>query len=338
MLQDQKLLQPPPSGTLALSLQIQLLGVGRITLEARVHHLHDILYALPGGIFCGGYRTINHRRQGYGGVMTLEARQDVFNQRSAELATLCLQAGPDDLIQAIGGRVQHRKGIGDRRWQLRHRDGAHPKWHQCCACLAGPFGNALDPDAVLCLEIFKGFSGGLHCLGARRRLRRIELADLLLQFPLPFLCFKLVLGQQLASPGEHFFLEGEIRLSLSEVCLSPVQGLLLRLKVFLGKDGVAGLALELLLPFLQPFHILDLLGPLGFQSLVWSTQLGLVLCREGLPLGHGFLPPGHLLLPPGRLQLPGAHPLEVPLVLLAVSLELGPLGDELSGHRLGALL
>jgi hypothetical protein len=52
----------------------------------------------------------------------------------------------------------------------------------------------------------------------------------------------------------------------------------------------------------------------------------------------GFLPPGHFLLPPGHLQLPGTHPLEVFLVLLVVPLELGPLGGELSGHRLGALL
>jgi hypothetical protein len=90
MLQDQKLLQPPPNGTLALSLQIQLLGVGRITLEARSHHLHDILYALPGVVFCSSYQTIDHRRQGYGGVVTLEARQDVFNHHPTELAALCL--------------------------------------------------------------------------------------------------------------------------------------------------------------------------------------------------------------------------------------------------------
>jgi hypothetical protein len=44
----------------------------------------------------------------------------------------------------------------------------------------GPLGNALDPGAVFYLEIFEGLSGGLHCLGTRRRLRRIELADLLL--------------------------------------------------------------------------------------------------------------------------------------------------------------
>jgi hypothetical protein len=76
-----------------------------------------------------------------------------------------------------------------------------------------------------------------------------------------------------------------------------VQGLLLRLKVFLDEGDIAGLALELLLPSLQPFHSLDLLGPLGFQSLIQGTQLGLVLCRDGLPLGHSFLPPIHLLLP-----------------------------------------
>jgi hypothetical protein len=191
---------------------------------------------------------------------------------------------------------------------------------------------------VLCLEVFKGLPGGLHRLGTRRRLRRIELADLLLQLPLFFLCFELVLGQQLASPGEHFFPKGEICLSPGEVRLPPVQGLLLHLKVFLGEGGIFALALELLLPFLQPFHNLDLLGLLGFQSLVQSTQLGLVLCCEGLPLGHSLLPPGHFLLPSGHLQLPGAHPLEVSLVLLAVPLELGPLGGELSGRRLGALL
>jgi hypothetical protein len=73
-----------------------------------------------------------------------------------------------------------------------------------------------------------------------------------------------VLAQQLASPGKHFFPEDEIRLSPGEVRLPPVQGLLLHLKVLLGKGGIAGLALELLLPFLQPFHSLDLLGLLGF--------------------------------------------------------------------------
>jgi hypothetical protein len=147
-----------------------------------------------------------------------------------------------------------------------------------------------------------------------------------------------MLGQQLASPGEHFFPEGEVCLSPGEIHLPPVQGQLLLLKIFLGEGDVAGLALKLLLPFLHPFRGLDLLGPLGFQSLVQSTQLGLVLRREGLPLGHSFLPPGHFLLPPGRLQLPSAHPLEVFLVLLAVPLELGPLGGELSGRCLGALL
>jgi hypothetical protein len=188
---------------------------------------------------------------------------------------------------------------------------------------------------VFFLEIFEGLSGGLHRLGTSRR---IELADLLLQLPLLFLYFELVLGQQLASSGKHFFPGGEICISPGEIRLPPVQGQLLLLKVFLGEGNVAGLALKLLLPFLQPFHDLYLLGPLGFQSLVQSTQFGLVLRREGLPLGHGFLPPGHFLLPPGCLQLPGTHPLEVFLVLLAVPLELGPLGGELPGCRLGVLL
>jgi hypothetical protein len=191
---------------------------------------------------------------------------------------------------------------------------------------------------VFCLEIFEGLSGGLHFLGTRRRLRRIELVDLLLQLPLLFLCFELMLGQQLASLDEHLFPEGEIYLSPGEIHLLLVQGQLLLLKVFLGEGDLAGLALELLLPFLQPFHGLYLLGLLGFQSLVQSTQLGLVLHHEGLPLGHGFLPPGHFLLPLGHLQLPGTHPLEIFLVLFAVPLELGPHGGELSGRRLGALL
>jgi hypothetical protein len=116
MLQDQKLLQLPPSGTLALSLQIWLLDISRITLEALGHHLHNVLYTLPGSIFCGAYRTSDHRRKGYGGVVAPEARQEIFNHRPAELAALSLQAGAEDLIQApeaIGGGVQHRERIGD---------------------------------------------------------------------------------------------------------------------------------------------------------------------------------------------------------------------------------
>jgi hypothetical protein len=101
----------------------------------------------------------------------------------------------------------------------------------------------------------------------------MELADLLLQLLLFLLCLELMLGQQLAPPGEHFFPEDEIRLSPGEVHLPPVQGLLLCLEVLLGEGGVAGLALKLLLSFLQPFHSLDQLGPLGFQSLVQGVHL-----------------------------------------------------------------
>jgi hypothetical protein len=32
--------------------------------------------------------------------VTLEARQDIFNHRPAELAALCLQVGPENLVQA----------------------------------------------------------------------------------------------------------------------------------------------------------------------------------------------------------------------------------------------
>jgi hypothetical protein len=68
---------------------------------------------------------------------------------------------------------------------------------------------------VLRLEIFKGLPGGLHHLGTLRRLCHVELADLLLQLFFFLLRLELVLGQQLASPGEHFLPEGEI-------CLPPV--------------------------------------------------------------------------------------------------------------------
>jgi hypothetical protein len=53
--------------------------------------------------------------------MTPEARQDIFGHRPAELAALCLQVGSKNLVQAleaIGGGVQHRERVGDRRWQL----------------------------------------------------------------------------------------------------------------------------------------------------------------------------------------------------------------------------
>jgi hypothetical protein len=61
MLHYQKQLQPPPSGALA-SLQIQLLGVGEVALEACGDHLHYLLYALPGGVLCGDHRAVDHLR------------------------------------------------------------------------------------------------------------------------------------------------------------------------------------------------------------------------------------------------------------------------------------
>jgi hypothetical protein len=64
--------------------------VSRVALEVLGHQLHDVLYAIPSGIFSGGHRTSDHRLQGYGRVVTLEARQDIFNHRLAELAALCL--------------------------------------------------------------------------------------------------------------------------------------------------------------------------------------------------------------------------------------------------------
>jgi hypothetical protein len=198
---------------------------------------------------------------------------------------------------------------------------------------------------MLRLKVFKSLPGGLHRLGARCRLRHLEPLDLLLHLLFFLLRLELVLGQHLATPGQHFFPEGEIRLSPGKIrllpgedSLPPLQGLLLCLKFLLSEGGVAGLALELLLQLLQPLHSPGLLDSLLFQGLIQGTQLGPELCCKGLPLRHGLLPPSQLLLPLGHLQLPGIHLLEVPFVLLAVPLELGPLGGKLAEHRLRALL
>jgi hypothetical protein len=198
---------------------------------------------------------------------------------------------------------------------------------------------------VLRLKILEGLPDGIHRLETLGHLCRVELADLLLQLFFFLLRLELVLSQQLASPGEHFLPEGEIllppgevRLPPGEVCLSPVQGLSLCFKLLLGEGGITGLSLELLQQLLQPLHSRGLLDLLLFQDLVQGTQLSPELCCEGLLLIHGLLHLGQLLLPPGRLQLSGVHLLEVPFVILAVSLKLGPLGGELAGRRLGALL
>jgi hypothetical protein len=142
---------------------------------------------------------------------------------------------------------------------------------------------------MLRLETFKCLLRRLHRLGARCRLRRLELSDPLFQLFLLLLRLELVLGQHLAPPSEHLFLEGEIRFSPretrlppGEVRLPPVQGLLRCLEL-LGEGGVAGLALELLLQLLQPLHSLGLLDLLLFQGLVQGTQLGPELSCEGLP-------------------------------------------------------
>jgi hypothetical protein len=145
---------------------------------------------------------------------------------------------------------------------------------------------------MLHLEVFEGLPSGLHRLGARCRLRRLELADPLLQLLLLRLGLELVLGQHLAPPGEHLFPEGEIRLPPGEICLPPgevrlppVQGLLLGLEPLLSEGSLAGLAIELLLPHLQPLYSPGLLGPLLLQDLVQGAPLGPELCSDGLPLG-----------------------------------------------------
>jgi hypothetical protein len=61
--------------------------------------------------------------------MAPEARQDVLDYRPAESAALSLQEGAQNLVQvleAVGGGVLHQDRVGDGRWWLQHRDGAHP--------------------------------------------------------------------------------------------------------------------------------------------------------------------------------------------------------------------
>jgi hypothetical protein len=79
-----------PSGTLAFSPQIRLLIISGIPLEVLGHHIYNILYAPPGGVFGVGHRTCNHRLQGDGRVVALEARQDVLYYRPTESAALIL--------------------------------------------------------------------------------------------------------------------------------------------------------------------------------------------------------------------------------------------------------
>jgi hypothetical protein len=52
------------------------------------HQFHDILYGLPGGVFSIGHRTSNHRLQGDGRVVALEAHQDVLDYHPAEPQSL----------------------------------------------------------------------------------------------------------------------------------------------------------------------------------------------------------------------------------------------------------
>jgi hypothetical protein len=74
---------------------------------------------------------------------------------------------------------------------------------------------------MLRLKVFKCFLRRLHHMGPRCRLRRLELADPLLQRPLLLFHLELMLGQQLLPPLKHLLLEGEILLPPGEVCLPP---------------------------------------------------------------------------------------------------------------------
>jgi hypothetical protein len=106
--------KPLPSGTLAFSLQIRLLIISGIPLEALGHHIYSILYAPPGGVFGVDHRTCDHRLQGDGRIMAPEARQDVLYYCPAESTALSLQAGAKDLVQAseaVGGGIQHRERV-----------------------------------------------------------------------------------------------------------------------------------------------------------------------------------------------------------------------------------
>jgi hypothetical protein len=192
--------------------------------------------------------------------------------------------------------------------------------------------------AMLRLEIFKCFLRRLHRLGARCCLRRLELPDPLFQLFLLLLRLELMLGQQLILPFKHFLPEGVVLLPPGEIRCPLIQGRILLLEVLLGQGNVAGLVLQLPLPFLDPLHSRGLLGPLLFQDFVHGTQLGPKLCDDLLPLVQGLLPLGQPLLLSARLQLPGVHLLEVLFVVFAVPRELGPLKGELVGRRLGALL
>jgi hypothetical protein len=147
-----------------------------------------------------------------------------------------------------------------------------------------------------------------------------------------------MLGQQLIPPFKHFLPEGEVLLLPGEIRRPLILGRILLLEVLLGQGNVAGLVLQLSLPFLDPLHSRSLLGPLLFQNFVHGTQLGTQLCDDLLPLVQGLLPFGQPLLLPARLQLPSVHLLEVLLVFFVVSHEFGPLKGKLLGHRLGALL
>jgi hypothetical protein len=222
-------------------------------MEALGHHLHSILYALPGGVFGICHRISDHRLQGDGQVVASEARQDVLDHRPAEPTALGLQAGTKDLVQAskaIDGGIQHWERVEDGRRWLQHRDGAHPQQHQSRARLAGPCGDVLDPGALLRLEIFKCLLHRLHHLGARCclcRLRRLELADPLLQRPLLLLCLELMIGQQLLPPFKHFLPEGEVLLLPAEIRRPLIQGGILFLEVLLGQGNAVGPVIQLLL-------------------------------------------------------------------------------------------
>jgi hypothetical protein len=147
-----------------------------------------------------------------------------------------------------------------------------------------------------------------------------------------------MIGQQPLPPFKHFLPEGEVLLPPGEVGRSLIQGGVLLLEVLLGQGKDVGLVIQLLLQPLQTLHNRGLLDPLLLQDFVEGVQLRLELCDDLLPLVQVLLLLDQLLLFPVHLQLPGIHLLEVLDVVLAVPLKLGPLGGELAGRRLGALL
>jgi hypothetical protein len=209
--------------------------------------------------------------------------------------------------------------------------------HQCRARLTGPCSDALDPGTMLRLEIFKYFLRRLHRLGADVACAswncRIRSSS--------FFSFSSASSSCSASNLSRLSNISSLKARSFSRQARSVSRLSRDASFSLRFSSARAMFLALSSNSRSHFWILyglHLLDPLGLQGLVQGLQLGSELCCKGLPFAQGLLPPGQFLLPLGCLQLPGIHLLEVPFVILVVPLKLGPLGGELAGRRLGALL